>query len=109
MAGGKTLKEAAAEKLSGAVTVCGIVVEDVSRETLNDFEFLETIAIVSDPDADDGDKLRAIANTGPVIFGAKQWRRIKAELREQNEGRLPSEVVMAFIEGTIAAVNAKNS
>lgn len=109
MANGKTLKEAAAEKLSDAIIVCGITVENVTRETLNDFEFLETIAVMSDPDAEDGEKLRAIANTGPIVYGAKQWKRIKAELREQNGGKLPAETVMAFLEGTLAAVNAKNS
>lgn len=109
MAKGKTLKEAAAEKLGHVITVQGITVEDVTPETLNDFEFLEVIAAMGDPDADDNEKLRAIANIAPVIFGSKQWKRIKAELRERNNGRLPNEVVMSFIEDTLAALNAKNS
>lgn len=106
---GKTLKEAAAEKLSDTITVQGIAVEGVTPDTLNDFGFLEAIAVMSDPDADDGEKLRAIANLGPVIFGAKQWRRIKAELREKNDGRLPAEAVMGFIDGILTELNAKNS
>lgn len=105
---GKTLKEAAAEKLGHGITVQGIAVEGVTPDTLNDFDFLETIATMSDPDADDGEKLRAIASIGPVIFGSKQWRRIKAELRGQNDGRLTAETVMEFINEVMAALNSKN-
>lgn len=108
MAQGKTLKEAAAEKVGGVMVVHGVKVEGVTAETLNDFDFLETIAVMSDPDADDGAQLRAITSIGPIIFGAKQWKRIKAELREQNDGRLPNEVVMSFINGIMAELNAKN-
>lgn len=106
---GKTLKDVAAERFSDTITVNGITIEGVTPDTLNDFDFLETIATMSDPEADDGEKLRAIANIGPVVFGAPQWKRIKAELREQNDGRLSAETVMAFINGTLAALNAKNS
>lgn len=108
MAKGKTLKEASAEKLEHILTVQGITIEDVTEETLNDFEFLETIAVMSDPDTEDGERLRALASIGPVIFGAAQWKRIKAELRKQNDGRLPAEAVMEFVNGVIEAVKAKN-
>lgn len=109
MAKGKTLKEAAAEKLSEIIVVQGITVEDVTPETLNDFDFLETIATMSDPTADDGEKLRAMASIGPVVFGAPQWKRIKSELREQNDGKLTAETVMEFINGVMAELNSKNS
>ena len=105
----KTLKEAAAEKLGHAITVDGITVEGVTPDTFDDFDFLETIATMSDPDAENGEKLRAIANYGPIIFGQKEWRRIKAELRAKNDGRLTVEIVMEFINGVMAALNAKNS
>lgn len=108
MAKGKTLKEAAAEKLSEILVVQEITIEDVTPDTLNDFDFLETIAVMSDPDADDGEKLRAIANIGPVVFGAPQWKRIKAELREQNDGKLSAETAIGFINDVLAALNAKN-
>lgn len=108
MAEGKTLREAAAEKPDKIIVVQGITVENVTPDTLNDFEFLETIATMSDPDADDGEKLRAIASIGPVVFRPKQWKRIKAELREQNDGRLSAEIVMEFINGVMAELNAKN-
>lgn len=109
MAKGKTLKDAAAEKLSDAIVVQGITVEGVTPDTLDDFEIMEAIATMSDPDADSGAKLRAITSVAPLVFGADQWRRIKAELREQNGGRLPNEVAMGFIEGVLGELNAKNS
>lgn len=106
---GKTLKEAAAEKLTDCIFVQGIEVAGVTPDTLNDFEFMEAIAVMSDPDADDGAKLRALANIAPTIFGLKQWKRIKSELRKQNDGRLPAEVVMKFIDGVLVEIKAKNS
>lgn len=106
---GKTLKEVAAEKLADSITVQGITVEGVTAETLNDFEFLETLAMMTDPDAESGEMLRAIASIGPVIFGAKQWKRIKADLRKQNGGKLPNEAVMEFLNDVMGALNAKNS
>lgn len=108
MAKGKTLKEAAAEKLGHSITVQDITIEGVTPDTLNDFDFLETVATMSDPDADDAAKLRAMANTGPVIFGSKEWKRIKAELRERNGGRLTAETVMEFLNEVMAALDAKN-
>ena len=69
---------------------------------------MEAIAIMSDPDADSGAQLRAITSVAPLIFGVDQWKRIKAELRKQNDGRLPNEVAMGFIEDVLTALNAKN-
>lgn len=106
---GKTLKEAAAEKLSSTITVQGITVEGVTPETVADFEFVETIGIMTDPDADDDVRLRAILNFGPTMFGAKQWKRIKRELREQSGGVLPQDVVMDFFTATLVELKAKNS
>ena len=104
-----TLQETAAEKLGKTITIQGIVIEDVTPDTLNDFDFLETIAIMSDPDATDGESVRAMAKIGPVIFGSKQWKRIKAELREQHDGKLTGDVVMAFIDSALTELRAKNS
>lgn len=106
---GKTLKDAAAEKLAGSIEVNGITVEGVTAETLDDFDFLEAIAISSDPDATDSEKLLAFTKVGPIVFGADQWKRIKRELREQNGGRLPVESVMGFIDGVLVRLNSKNS
>ena len=106
--GGKTLKEAAAAKLGNAFVVQGITVENVTADTINDFEFMEAIATLMDETADDSAKLRATANIAPVIFGAKQWKRIKGELREQNEGRLTAQTVMGFIDGVLSELNSKN-
>ena len=108
MAQGKTLKEAAAEKLGHAITVQGVTVEEVTPDTLNDFDFMEAVAVMSDPDATDGDIIRSMSAIGPIIFGSKQWKRIKAELRELNGGKLTGETVMDFINETIAVLNAKN-
>lgn len=108
MADGKTLKEAAAEKLGKSFTVQGIVVEDVTPETLNDFEFMEAIAVMSDDGANDAEKLRAMASIAPVVFGARQWKRIKSELRAQHGGRLTAETAMGFIDGVLSELNAKN-
>lgn len=104
-----TLKEATAEKLGKIITVQGITIEDVTPDTLNDFDFLEAVAIMSDPDAEDGESLRAMAKVGPIIFGARQWKRVKAELREQNGGKLTSDVVMGFVDETLAELRVKNS
>lgn len=106
---GKTLKDVAAEKFSDTITVQGITVEGVTPETVADFEFVETIGIMTDPDADDDVRLRAILNFGPTMFGAKQWKRIKRELREQGGGVLPQDVVMDFFTATLVELNAKNS
>lgn len=108
MSEGKTLKEAAAEKLGKEFEVRGITVEGVTPETLNDFEFMEAIAVMSDDSASDAEKLRAMASIAPVVFGARQWKRIKVELRAQNDGRLTAETVMSFIDGVLAELNAKN-
>ena len=109
MASGKTLKEAAAEKLGYSVTICGVTVEGVTPETLDDFDIFETIAVMNDPCADGSEKLRAIVRFGPAVFGAKQWKQIKTELRAQNDGRLTNETVMEFIGATMSVLKAKNS
>jgi hypothetical protein len=109
MTSAKTLKEAAGEKFDSTVTICGVTVENVTPETLDDFEILETIAVMSDPYANEDEKLRAITSFGPAVFGAKQWRGIKAALREQNGGRLTNATVMEFIGATMAALKAKNA
>lgn len=109
MTSAKTLKEIASEKFDNAVTICGVTVMGVTPDTLDDFEILETIAVMSDPYADEDEKLRAITSFGPAVFGAKEWKRIKAALREQNDGRLTNETVMEFIGATMAALKAKNS
>ena len=108
MADGKTLKEAAAEKLGKVLVVNGITVEGVTPETLNDFDYIEALATLSDETAEPMEKLRAMASMGPVVFGAKQWKRIKSELREQNGGRLTNETVMDFLDALMAELNAKN-
>ena len=109
MTSGKTLKEAAAEKLGASVDINGIAVEGVTPESLDDFEILEMIAVMSDQYAEEGEKLRAITGFGPAVFGAREWRRIKAALREQNDGRLTNETVMEFIGATMNVLQAKNS
>lgn len=109
MADGKTLKEVAAEKFSDTVTICGITVEGVTHDKVNDFEVLEITSMMSDADAADDERLRAIMSFGPTVYGKKQWKRIKADLRKQNDGKLPNDVVMDFFTATLAAVNAKNS
>ena len=83
-------------------------VEGVTPDTLNDFEFLETVAAMSDPDADDAEKLRAVAGICPAVLGRRQWRRVKSELRAANGGKLPTEAVMGFIEELMEALNSKN-
>ena len=97
------------EKLDATMTIYGVTVLGITPDTLDDFEILETIAIMSDPYADEDEKLRAITSFGPAVFGAKQWRSIKNALREQNDGRLTNETVMEFIGATMAALKAKNS
>lgn len=97
-----------ADKTQETIVVRGISIEGVTKETLNDFEFMEVIAVMGDPDADDSERLRAIADIAPIIFGRAQWRRIKAELREQNGGKLPVEAAMGFINDTVMELNAKN-
>lgn len=109
MTGGKTLKEAAAEKLGKIIVVQGISIEGVTPDVFNDFEIMEAFAAITDPDANSGEKLRATALIAPTIFGSKQWKRIKAELREQNDGRLQTETVMGFIDEVMDVLNAKNS
>lgn len=109
MADGKTLKEAAAEKLGHVITVQGISIEGVTADTLNDFDFLEALAVMGDPDSTDMDIIRSLSAIGPVVFGSKQWKRVKAELREQNDGKLTGECVIAFVNDTMAALKAKNS
>ena len=104
-----TLKEAAAEKLGKAVTVHGVTIEGVTAEAFDDFEIMEAFAVMTDPDATEGETMRAMASFGPIIFGSKQWKRIKAELREQNGGRLSTETVMQFLNEAMTELKAKNS
>lgn len=106
---GKTLKEAAAEKLGHGITVRGIWIEGVTPEVFDDFELMEAFASMTDPDADNAEKLRATAKIAPTIFGSKQWKRIKAELREQNDGKLPTDTVMEFVGEAMDVLEAKNS
>lgn len=108
MADGKTLKEAAAEKLGKVLVVNGITIENVTAETLNDFDYIEALATLSDDTAEPMEKIRATAAMGPVIFGAKEWKRIKSELRAQNDGRLTNETVMGFLDGVMTELNSKN-
>ena len=108
MGEGKTLDGLASGKQPASVMVRGIAVEGVTPDTLNDFEFLETVAAMSDPDADDAEKLRAVAGICPAVLGRRQWRRVKSELRAANGGRLPTEAVMGFIEELMEALNSKN-
>lgn len=108
MGEGKTLDGLAAERQAGPVTVRGIAVEGVTPDALNDFEFLEAVAAMSDPDADDAEKLRAVAVICPAVLGRRQWRRVKSELRAANGGKLPIEAVMGFIEELMEALNSKN-
>lgn len=103
-----TLKEAAAEKLGKTVTVMGIAIEGVTSDAFNDFEVMEAFAVMTDPDATEAETMRAMASFGPIIFGSKQWKRIKAELREQNGGRLPVEAAMGFINDAMTEMKAKN-
>ena len=105
---GKTLKEAAAEKLGHVFSVRGITIENVTKETVSDFDFIEIAATLSDPDVEDGERLRATAKYGPAVFGKDQWKRIKSELRKQNDGRLTTDIVMSFITEVLAALNSKN-
>ena len=105
----KTYGEIAAKKADGAITIRGIAGISVEPEAFNDFEILEIIMTLNDDAADDIEKVRAITAFGPLVFGAKEWKRIKSELREQNGGKLTNETVMAFIHETMAAFNsAKN-
>ena len=106
---GMTLKDVADAKFGDAIIVQGIKVDGVTPEVFNDFEIMEAFAAISDPDAESGEKLRATAMIAPIIFGSKQWRRIKAELRAQNDGKLQTETVMDFVDEVMDALNAKNS
>lgn len=105
---GRTLKEAAAGKAPAAMEVQGIAVEGVTAESLADFEFLEAVAVLCDPTATDSEQLRAMAGIAPAVFGAAQWRRIKAELRERNGGSLPADAVMGFVFDVLEQAKAKN-
>lgn len=110
MTQGKTLKEAAAEKLGHAITICGVTVTGIDRERLDDFEILETVMVMNDPDGDKVEKAKATMKFGPLVFGAKQWGEIKAQLRANNDGKLTNETVMTFFYATMAALNeVKNS
>lgn len=105
---GETLDERAAGAQAAELEVDGIRVEGVTAEALADFEFLEAVAALSDPAATDAEQLRALASIAPIVFGAPQWRRVKAELRARNGGRLPAEAATSFIFGVLEAARAKN-
>lgn len=109
MADGKTLKEAAAEKLGHVITVQGITIEGVTPDDFNDFDFLEALATITDPDAENMEIIRSFSAVGPLVFGSKQWKRIKSELRKQNDGKLTGECAVDFVFEVMTAVNAKNS
>lgn len=105
---GKTLKEAAAEKLQKVIEVRGIKVEGVTQDALDDFDVLEALAALQDEDAEDSKRLVAMAALGPLVLGGKQWARVKRELREANGGRLTVRDGVEFINGVLEAAGSKN-
>lgn len=97
MTGGKTYGDVVAEKTSSTVTIMGVEGIEIMHEALEDFELVELAMVLNDNDADDADKTRALAAFGPAAFGAKEWKRIKAELRKQNGGKLTVSTAVMFI------------
>ncbi len=74
----------------------------------DDFEFVECIAIMSDPEATTAEQAVATVNMMRRVFGA-DYARVKRELREAHGGALTNEVMQEFFSATLARVNAKNS
>ena len=105
---GKTLGEVAAEKASATVEVCGIEAHVADPRIFNDFEVFEMVMVINDPDASEVDKAYAFTKYGPLVFGSKQWKSIKDELRKQNGGKLPNEKVYEFILKSMMELGAKN-
>lgn len=105
---GKSLKEAAAEKLQKVIDVRGIEVEGVTQDTLDDFDIMESLATMQDEEADNSARLVAMAALGPLMFGKRQWSRIKGELREANGGKLTVKDGLEFINDVLKAADSKN-
>lgn len=109
MADGKTYGERNAEKTS-TVTIMGVEGIEIDNGALNDFEVLELTMTLNDQDSTDLEKTRALAEFGPLVFGSKEWKRIKSELRKQNDGKLTTETAVMFIYATMYELGAlKNS
>lgn len=96
----------AVEKTDGALVVDGIEV-NVAAEDFDDFEITECMAALSDPHAEDGERLTATVRMFRLVFKG-DYRRIKDELRAKHGGRLSNECMGDFLNRVIEAAKAKN-
>lgn len=80
---------------------------NVTKADLDDFDVVECLSVMMDEDASDRQRMVAIPKLLKLVFKA-DWQRVKDELRSQNDGRLPNDAVMGFLNSCIEQLNAKN-
>lgn len=93
--------------------VAGVKVT-INPEILTDWDVCMKLADVMDTDGNMEDqniavgKIHTVDEVLTMIFGQKQFRRIRDELRSKNGGTLPVEVMMKFLSGVFEEFEQKN-
>lgn len=87
--------------------ICNGIEVNVTKADLDDFDVVECLSVMMDEEASDRQRMVAIPKLLKLVFKS-DWQRVKDELRSQNDGRLPNDAVMGFLNSVIEALNAKN-
>lgn len=96
-----------ASKNPNTVTVNDIEVT-LDPVLLNDWDFAEAVAETSDETLPIEVRNAAVFRVARMAFGP-DYGRIKGELREKNDGRLPNETMGQFLTDVLLEYKAKNS
>lgn len=93
-------------------TIHGLKVS-VDPEIFTDWDFSMDLAnMLDDIDDDTTDaavaRIKTLNRVIDAMFGKSQFEKIKAKLREENDGKLPVEVVTEFLNQAITAFTPKN-
>lgn len=94
-------------------TVHGIKVT-VDPTIFNDWDFSMDLAeMLEEVDEDSTEaavkRIKTLNRVVDALFGEDQFSKIKAKLRDQNDGHLPVEAVSEFLNQAIVAFTPKNS
>lgn len=81
---------------------------NLTTADVDDYEITEALVDMSDESAPDTSRAKATVRMARLLFGG-DWDRIKRELREKNDGKLPNEAVGQFINDVFEGLNRKNS
>lgn len=75
----------------------------------DDMEFLDTLAVVMNDDAEDSEKLVATSKLSDMLLGREQKTRLYAHIRKDHGGRVPVAVFQKLLAEILAGGSTKNS